>query len=170
MARRIILIFACILSIYFNLFVSTADACIKDLESLTTHFKTKDNILKIQETFYPQNSKLAPRYVTVHYCYEKPCNNSTAKDVYFWTDNTFFMVLGYYLFRAVTFEFADLGDICEQYFVVPQFCNTTKLKTEELLLALTKEVIFTLSLFLNSLHFISVSKNWRNSQQFIPLP
>ena len=114
MARRIILIFVCILSIYFNLFVSAADECVKDLESLIAHFKTKDNILKIKETFYPQNSKLAPCYVIVNYCYEEPCNNSNAKDVYFWTDNPFSMVLGYHLFRALIFEFGDLGDICEQ--------------------------------------------------------
>ena len=101
-----------------------------------------------------------------HYCYEEQSNNSNAEYDYFWPDNPIFMFLDYYLFRALIFELADLGDICEQYFVVPQFCNNTKLNTEELLLALTKQVTL-LILFLNSLHSILVSKNWRNWQQFI---
>ena len=168
MGSRAILIFVCILSIYFNTFVSSADTCVEDLESLKTDFYTNDNLLKIQETFYPQNNKLTPRYVIFHYCHEKPCTNSNAEYEYFWPDNPIFMVLDFYLFRALIFELADLGDICEQYFVVPQFCNKTKPSTEELLLALTKKVTL-LILFLNSLHSILVSKNWQQFTQW-PLP
>ena len=63
MGSRVILIFVCILSIYFNTFVSTADTCVEDLESLKADFYKKENLLKIQETFYPQNNKLAPHYM-----------------------------------------------------------------------------------------------------------
>ena len=163
MGSRVILILVCILSIHFNTFVSNADTCVEDLESLKDHFQTNENIVKIQETFYPQDNKLTPRYVVFHYCYKEPCNNSNAEYDYFWPDNPIFMFLDYYLFRALIFELADLGDTCEQYFVIPQFCNNTKLNKEELLLSLTKQVTL-LILFLNSLHSILVSKNWRNWQ------
>ena len=98
MGNRIILILVCILSIYLNTFVSTADTCVKNLESLKADFYTKDSILK---TFFPQNDKLAPRYVIFHYCYKEPCNNSNAEYDYFWPNNPIFMVLDYYLFRAL---------------------------------------------------------------------
>lgn len=143
MAGRIILILF-VSSINFNTFVSADDtSCVVDLPSLIDAFRSNetstDNVLKIQQTFYPQD-KPAPHYVIVHYCYDEPCNknNNTANYTYVWTDNPIFFVVDYYLLGALTFELAGLGDIGEQYFVVPVTCDNNTNK--ELLLALTSQV------------------------------
>ena len=134
MESRIILIFVSILTIYFNAFVSNADACVENLQSLMAVFNTSNNILKIQETFYPQNTKPAPHYVLVCYCYEEPCDVTNVKHAFYWADNPIYNVVDYYLFKALTFELLDLGDIRGVFFVVPQPCD------KELLLDLTKKV------------------------------
>ena len=149
MAGRIILILF-VFSINLNTFVSGDDtSCVVDLPSLIAAFGSNetstDNILKIHLTFYPQN-KPAPHYVLVHYCYEQPCNNdNTANYSYIWTDNPIFFVVEYYLFKALTFGLADLGDIDEQSFVAPVPCNNNTNK--ELLLALTSQVNSIISFF-----------------------
>ena len=147
-ANRIILILF-LLSINFDAFVSAADtSCVEDLMSLIDAFSSNktstDNILRIQETFYPQN-KAAAHYVIVYYCYQEPCNKTNADYIYIWTDNAIFFVVDYYLFSALTLFLADLGNIREVSFVVPEPCNNN---TENLLLALTSQVIITsLTLF-----------------------
>ena len=143
MTRRIILILL-VLSI-INGFVSefaTDTSCVENLPSFIAAFSSNetstDNILRIQETFYPQN-KPAPHFVLVHYCYEEPCNNNnTANYTYIWTDNPIFFVVDYHLLNALTFKLAGLGDIGEQSFVVPVPCDNNTNK--ELLLALTSQV------------------------------
>ena len=71
MAGRIIFILFVFL-INFN--ASVSESCVQDLPSLIDAFSSNenvtDNILRIQETFYPQN-KQAPHYVTVYYCFEE---------------------------------------------------------------------------------------------------
>ena len=142
MTGRIILILF-VFSINFNTFVFADDtSCVVDLPSFIAAFRSNetstDNILKIQQTFYPQN-KPTPHFVVVHYCYEEPCNNSdTANYTYVWTDNPIFFVVDYYLFSSLTFKLAGLGDIGEQSFVVPVPCDNNTNK--ELLLALTSQV------------------------------
>ena len=142
MAGRIILILL-VFSINFNTFVSDDDtSCVVDLPSLIAAFRSNetstDNVLKIRQTFYPQD-KPAPHYVIVHYCYQEPCNNNDNVNYsYIWTDNPIFFVVGYYLLSALTFELAGLGDIGEQYFITPVTCDNNTNK--ELLLALTAEV------------------------------
>ena len=140
-ASRMILILL-LLSINFDDFVSATDtSCVEDLMSLIDAFSSNktstDNILRIQETFYPQN-KAAAHYVIVCYCYQEPCNKTSADYIYIWTDNAIFFVVDYYLFKALTFELADLGDIREVFFVIPEPCNNNN--TEDLLLALTSQV------------------------------
>ena len=137
---RIILILL-LLSINFDNFVSAADtSCVEDLPSLRAAFSSNetstDNILRIHETFYPQN-KAAAHYVIVSYYYQKPCNKTSAGYIYIWADNAIFFVVDYYLFRALTFELTDLGDIREVFFVIPEPCNNN---TKDLLLALTSQV------------------------------
>ena len=139
--NRIILILL-LLSINFDSFVSAADtSCVEDLMSLIDSFSSNktstDNILRIQETFYPQN-KAAAHYVIVGYCFQEPCNKTNNADyIYIWTDNAIFFVVDYYLFSTLTFFLADLGDIGEVFFVIPEPCNNN---TEDLLLALTSQV------------------------------
>ena len=131
-----------VLMINVSVFAAIADtSCVEDLMSLIDVFKTNktstDNVLHIRQTFYPQKNT-APHYVIVHYCYEEPCNNNnTANYTYIWTDNPIFFVVDYYLFNALTFELADLGNIGELNLVVPQFCNNNEM---ELLQALTSQV------------------------------
>ena len=129
-----------------NCYVSVSESgavmsCVEDLPSLIAAFSSNktstDNILRIQETFYPQD-KAAPHYVKVYYCYQEPCNETNPDYTYIWTDNPIFFVVDYHLFRALTFELADLGDIGNVSFVVPEPCNNND--TEELLLVLTKQV------------------------------
>ena len=139
MTNRIILIFVCMLSICFNTFVSTADECVEDLKSLVTKFNTSDNIQKIQKTFYPYKKKPAPHYVYINYCYDEPCNVSTAKYNYYWSDINIFDVLGYHQFIALTFDLEDIRyENPVQSFIIPQICNDTNLR--ELLGSLTLQV------------------------------
>ena len=146
MASRIILILF-VLSINFHAFVSESAAnmsCAKDLPSFISAFSSNktstDNILRIKETFYPQD-KAAPHYVKVYYCLQETsnnCTNNTADYIYIWADNAIFFVVDYHLFKALTFELAELGDIGEVYFVVPDPCNNND--TDSLLLVLTSQV------------------------------
>ena len=163
--RNISILF--VLLINFNAFASEpADntSCAVDLPSFIAAFRSNetstDNVLKIQQTFYPHD-KAAPHYVYVYYYYQEPGNNSdTANYTYIWTDNPIFFVVGYYLFKALTFELADLGDIGEQYFVIPQSCNNTN--TEDLLLALTRQVTSRTLFYVYFFTFFKVKVNWRN--------
>ena len=144
MAGKIISILF-ILSINFHAFVSESAAntsCAKDLPSFVAAFSSNktstDNILRIKETFFPQD-KATPHYVLVYYCYQEPCSNETNIDyTYIWADNAIFFVVDYYLFKALTFELAELGDIGKVYFVIPEPCNSND--TESLLLVLTSQV------------------------------
>ena len=148
MARRIILIFVCILSIYFNAFVSTADKYIEGLEPIIANITASDlTIREIQNTFYPLD-KSVPHYVKLYYCFMKPCTSTERDYEYYWTDNNIFIVLGgYYLFKALTFERVDIGEIKELYFhQLPQFCNSSK--TAELLLNLSLKVTFIITNFI----------------------
>ena len=147
MAIRIILILLVLSIINGFVLESAADtSCVQDLPSLIAGFSSNetstDNILRIQETFYPQN-KPVPHYVTVYYCFEEPCDETTVDYTYVWADNPIFFVVDYYLFRALTFELADLGDIQEVYFVVPEPCDNNTNK--ELLLTLTAQVTSLIS-------------------------
>ena len=147
MARRIILIFACILSIYFNAFVSIADECVEGLEPIIANITANDlTIREIQKTFYPLDNKPAPHYVKLYYCFMEPCNSTAYDYEYYWTDNDIFMVLGYYLFKALTFERVDIGEIRGLYFHLPKFCNSSK--TAGLLLNLTLKVTFIITNFI----------------------
>ena len=147
MASRILKIFF-VLLINFNTFVSDDDtSCVPDLKSLIDDFKTTktstDNLLRIQDTFYPQNNEKTPHYVNVSYCYQEPCNSSRPENVnytYIWADNRIFFVVDYHLFRALTFELADLGNFGEVYFVVPQPCDNNTEDIRDLLLTLTSQV------------------------------
>ena len=142
MAKRIIFILFVFL-INFN--ASVSQSCVVDLPSLIAAFSSNetstDNILRIQETFYPHN-KPSPHYVTVYYCFEEPCDETTVDYTYVWADNPIFFVVDYYLFSTLTFELADLGGIREVSFVVPEPCNNN---TENLLLALTLQVTSLIS-------------------------
>ena len=143
MAGRIIFILFVFL-INFSAFVS--ESCVQDLPSLIAAFSsnetTTDNILRIQETFYPQN-KPAPHYVTVYYCFEEPCDETTINYTYIWAENPIFFIVDYYLFSSLTFKLADLGGIAEQSFIVPVPCNNNTNKN--LLLALTLQVTSLIS-------------------------
>ena len=144
MAGKIISILF-ILSINFHAFLSESAAntsCAKDLPSFIDAFSSNktstDNILRIKETFFPQH-KADPHYVFVYYCYQEPCSNETNADyTYIWADNAIFFVVDYYLFSALTFFLADLGDIGKVYFVIHEPCNSND--TESLLLVLTSQV------------------------------
>ena len=142
MAKRIIFILFVFL-INFN--ASVSQSCVVDLPSLIAAFSSNetstDNILRIQETFYPHN-KPSPHYVTVYYCFEEPCDETTVDYTYVWADNPIFFVVDYYLFSTLTFELADLGGVREVSFVVPEPCNNN---TENLLLALTLQVTSLIS-------------------------
>ena len=143
MAGRIILILF-VLLINFNLSVS--ESCVEDLQSLIAAFSSNetstDNILRIQETFYP-DYKPAPHYVTVYYCFEEPCNKTIVDYTYIWAENPILFVVDYYLFSSLTFKLADLGGIAEQSFIVPVPCNNNTNKN--LLLALTLQVTSLIS-------------------------
>ena len=67
---------------------------------------------------------------------------------YVWSDNPIFFVVDYYLFSSLTFFLADLGDIGNVSFVVPEPCNNN---TNDLLLALTTQVTFNFYLLCNFL-------------------
>ena len=122
------IIFFLVLNFLANISIFSAandNFCVEDINSLINVFGSNetstDNILRIQKTFYKDKS---PHYVTVHYCYEEPCSTgSDAKFTYIWTDNLIFFVINYHLFRALTFELADLGEAETQFFIVPEFCN-----------------------------------------------
>ena len=145
MASRIFIILF-VLSINFNTFVSDNDtSCVPDLKTLIEDFETTktstDNLLRIHDTFYPQNNTKPPHYVKVYYCYSGPCDSSNSENIdytYVWTDNPIFFVVDYHLFGTLTFELADLGDFREVYFVVPEPCDNNTNKN--LLLALTSKV------------------------------
>ena len=171
MASRIISILL-LLSIKASPSDSAANtSCVVDLPSFIAAFRSNitstSNILKIRQTFYPQD-KPAPHVVVVHYCYEElrnnnndtDTNNDTAIYSYVWTDNPIFFVVDYYLFTALTFELAGLGDIGEQFFVIPQSCNDTN--TEELLLAVTIQVTLLILFYIYFLYIYKVKVNWRN--------
>ena len=138
--------------------MSVSQSCVVDLPSLIAAFSSNetstDNILRIQETFYPHN-KPSPHYVTVYYCFEEPCNETTVDYTYIWADNPIFFVVDYYLFSTLTFELADLGGIREVSFVVPEPCNNNTNKN--LLLALTLQVTslisFTMYITFFTFHF-----------------
>ena len=142
MVKRIIFILF-VFMINFN--ASVSQSCVVDLPSLIAAFSSNetstDNILRIQETFYPHN-KPSPHYVTVYYCFEEPCDETTVDYTYVWADNPIFFVVDYYLFSTLTFELADLGGVREVSFVVPEPCNNN---TENLLLALTLQVTSLIS-------------------------
>ena len=144
MAKRIIFILFVFL-INFN--ASVSESCVVDLPSLIAAFSSNetstDNILRIQETFYPHN-KPSPHYVTVYYCFEEPCDETTVNYTYVWASNPIFFVVDYYLFSTLTFELANLGGIREVSFVIPEPCNNNTDKN--LLLALTLQVTSLISL------------------------
>ena len=145
MADRIVAILLVFL-INFHPSVSESGAvmsCVEDLPSLIAAFSSNetetDNILRIENTFNPQD-KTAPHYVIIHYCYQKPCHWNNRNYTYVWADNPIFFVVDYYLFSTLTFFLADLGDIGNVSFVVPEPCNSDN--TEDLLLTLTTQVTF----------------------------
>ena len=132
-----------VLLINFHAFVSESDECVEDLPSLIAAFSSNktetDNVLRIENTFYPQN-KTALHYVIVCYCYQKPCHWNNTNYTYVWADNPILFVVDYYLSSTLTFFLADLGDIDNVSFVVSEPCNNKD--TEDLLFALTTQVTF----------------------------
>ena len=166
MASKITLILF-VFSINFNASASESGAvmsCVEDLPSLIAAFSSNktetDNILRIENTFYPQNTT-APHYVKVHYCYKAPCHWNNINYTYVWTDNPIFFVVDYYLFSTLTFFLADLGDIGNVSFVVPEPCNNINNDTEDLLYALTTQVTFKFFFVFFTFVFHLVKVNWK---------
>ena len=155
-----------LLLLTYTSFVSAEDAndCVENIKSLTEEFANEnktDNILRIQKTFYKGK---VPHYVTVYYCHKEPCNSeSDAKFKYIWTDDLLFFAINYHLFRALTFQLADLGDARTQFFIVPEICN------ENINVSYVEELYQTLTAQVSALHvcnafyseFFTAKINWR---------